>query len=215
MGRKASPGQTSKPNKSLSLRQDVSDEDEDEYGPHLPASLAASNATASQRPGPAMPRLDDLQIQRELLDDDLTTARRAELEALHMARKAERKNQAARLDEFVPKAEPGTRERQLEKKKEKAAANKSFADGHDVEVPDAEIMGGGDSLDDLKKLKQAQERKKSEREIRREEVFRAKQSEREERVRGMREKEEKTMAMLQEIAKARFGTGNDHNATLG
>ena len=217
--RRSSPNYKSRPSPSSEHPIQGSDNDSDDFGPPLPTDLIHASGTDGKRAGPAIPRMDDLQLQRELLDESLSKERRQELEELRAARKADRKLQSARLDELVPRAEAGTRERQLEKKREAAASNKAFASskepGGDVDLPDAEVMGGGDSLEELKRMKQANERKKTEREIRREEVLRAKQVEREERVRGMKEKEAKTMAMLQEIAKARFGTGNDHKATLG
>ena len=212
--RQTSPKHSSKTAQSGDPAEDGSDDDKEDYGPSPPTELMQDTSKNDKRAGPSMPRLDDLQIQRELLDEDTSTARRRELEGLRSARKAERVAQTALLDELAPKAAAGTRERQMQKKAEKAAANKAFADGPDIELPDVEVMGGGDSLDELKRMKQASERKKNEREIRREEVLRARQAEREERVRGMREKEEKTMAMLQEIARARFGGGNDEGATL-
>ena len=49
------------------------------------------------------------------------------------------------------------------------------------------------------------ERKKNEREIRKEEILRARNEEREERMREYRAKEEKTMAGLVALARARFG----------
>jgi len=210
--RKSSPDYTRKSPQSGGHPADGSNDDSD-FGPSLPTDMTHAGPNG-KRVGPTIPRLDDLQIQKELLDEGLSRERRQELENLRAARKADRTIQLARLDELAPKAEPGTRERQLEKKKEKAASNKTFAEGPDIELPDAEVMGGGDSLEELKRMKQANERKKTERELRREEVLRAKQAEREERVRGMRAKEDKTMAMLQEIAKARFGSGNDQHATL-
>jgi hypothetical protein len=210
----------SKSKSSMSERlAEGSDNDSEDYGPALPTSLVHGSVTSDRRAGPGIPRLDDLQIQKELLDESLSKERRQELEDLRAARKVDRKIQSTRLDELVPRAEPGTRERQLERKRDAAASNKAFASskepGGHVELPDAEVMGGGDSLEELKRMKQANERKKTEREVRREEVLRVKQAEREERVRGMRQKEEKTMAMLQEIAKARFGTGNEYGPTLG
>lgn len=217
--RRASPNYKSKSSLSSEHPVQGSDNDSDDFGPPLPTDSIHASGTNGKRAGPSIPRMDDLQIQRELLDESLSKERRQELEELRAARKADRKLQSARLEELVPRAEAGTRERQLEKKREAAASNKAFASskepGGDVDLPDSEVMGGGDSLEELKRMKQANERKKTEREVRREEVLRAKQAEREERVRGMKEKEAKTMAMLQEIAKARFGTGNDHKATLG
>lgn len=66
-------------------------------------------------------------------------------------------------------------------------------------------MGGGDGVDDFKRVKKEEERKKTEREIRREEIARAKAAEREERLGSYRIKEEGTMAFLRGLAKERFG----------
>jgi hypothetical protein len=116
-------------------------------------------------------------------------------------RKLERKEQKSRMDELVPRADAGTRERQLEKKKEAAASNRSFADargGGDgvVEVAESDLMGSGGGVDDVKRLRKEEERKKNERELRREEIMRARAVEREERMAIVREKEDKTMEML-------------------
>lgn len=110
-------------------------------------------------------------------------------------------------DEVAPRAEPGTRERQLEKRREAAAANRAFADargGSPEAAPDAELMGDNDFAS-LKKEKEKEQRKKNEREIRREEIMRARAAEREERVQKYREKEEETIGWLQQLAKQRFG----------
>lgn len=113
------------------------------------------------------------------------------------------------FDEVAPRAEPGTRERQLEKRKEVAAANKSFAEargGSPEGARDEELMGAGDNdLASLRKEKDNEKRKKNEREIRREEILRARAAEREERVQKYREKEQETMSWLQTLAKQRFG----------
>lgn len=74
-----------------------------------------------------------------------------------------------------------------------------------AEVPDTELMGGGDGIESLKKLKEVGERKKNERELRREEIMRARMAEREERLSEYRSKEEGTMQMLKALAKQRFG----------
>ncbi len=54
-------------------------------------------------------------------------------------------------------------------------------------------------------MKQVEERRRSEREMRREEHPAARKAERDERVQAMREKEDKTLNMLKDLAKARFG----------
>lgn len=100
----------------------------------------------------------------------------------------------------------------MEKKREAATSNRSFAvsahEAGDVDVRESDVMGDEDSLSDLKRMKKEQERKKNEREMRREEILRARRAEREIKLAGMREKEEKTMEMLKDIAKARFGAAS-------
>jgi hypothetical protein len=186
--------------------------DDDEFGPTLPQpSHELSKTTNSSKPGPSIPKLQDLQHARELAAEDALSSRRQASKDLQADRKAEKAVRKSHLDEIAPQAEPSTRERQLEKRRELAASNRAFAsaktDPTDVELPDADVIGGEDGLGELKRLKEIEERKRSEREIRREEVMRARREEREERVREMREKEEKTMEMLREIARARFGAG--------
>jgi hypothetical protein len=112
---------------------------------------------------------------------------------IRFARKLDRKEQKAALDELVPRAEAGTRERQLEKKKEVNEKMKSFREK------------SGDSIEGYKKVKQEFERKKNERELRKEEILRARIAEREERLQEYRTKEEGTMSMLKALAKQRFG----------
>lgn len=127
---------------------------------------------------------------------------------LRFARTLDRKAQKAALDELVPRAEAGTRERQLEKKKEVNEKMKSFREkspGAAMEMPDAELMGGGDGIAEFKKAKQEFEKKKNERELRKEEILRARMAEREERLGEYRAKEEETMKMLKALAKQRFG----------
>lgn len=81
-------------------------------------------------------------------------------------------------------------------------------------MQDSDLMGE-DTLSELQRMKTDQQRRKTEREIRREEISRARAAEREERSRKMREKEAQTMDMLRELARARFGDGNERPATLG
>ena len=120
------------------------------------------------------------------------------------------------MDELVPKADAGTRERQLEKKQEVSASNRAFVaskEAGDAEIPESDLMGE-DSLSRLKQLKKEAERKKSERELKREEILRARAAEREERSQRLRDKESKTMDMLKELARSRFGDGVQHEANL-
>ena len=132
-------------------------------------------------------------------------------DALRNKRELERKQEKERLEELAPRAEAGSKERMLEKKREKAATNRAFASGKTdsgemAEVPESDLLGddaGG--VDGFKKQKREMERKKNEREIRKEEILRARAAEREERVKHYRQKEEATMKGLVELAKARFG----------
>lgn len=126
---------------------------------------------------------------------------------IRFARKLDRKEQKAALDELLPRAEAGTRERQLEKKKEVNEKMKSFRERSPgaAEVPDSELMGGGDGVESYKQEKEKFERKKNERELRKEEILRARMAEREERLQEYRKKEDGTMAMLKALAKQNFG----------
>ncbi|KAF9876090.1 grisea protein [Colletotrichum karsti] len=189
-----------------SEKEDRSDEDDDEedLGPRLPPSAR----DGAQRSGPGIPSLADLNLQREDRAEDAQREREAQIADLRSRRKDDRKTQKERLDELVPRAEAGTRERMLEKRALVNEKMKDFKDkGGDgqAEVGERELMGGGDSLAEYKAMKAREERKKTEREIRREEVARARAAEREERVREYREREEGVMKGLKELAKQRFG----------
>ena len=114
-------------------------------------------------------------------------------------------------DEVAPRAEPGTHERRMEKRRETAAANRAFAEsrrgGSPTDgAPDDELMGSGENdLAAIKKARESEQRKKNEREIRREEILRARAAEREERLQQYRQKEEETIGWLKTLAKQRFG----------
>ena len=132
-------------------------------------------------------------------------------EALRAQRIVDRKKEKERMEELVPRAEAGSKERMMEKKRERAGTNRAFASaktegGGVAEVPESELLGDDDGgLEGFKKQKREMDRKKNEREIRREEVSRARAEEREERVKQYRAKEEATMKGLVELAKSRFG----------
>lgn len=177
------------------------DEDEDEdmdYGPILPGAAAPGD----RRAGATIPNKQDLTLRDELAEE----SREADREELRSARKADRKLQKERLEELVPRAEAGTRERKLEKRQEVNEKMRQFRDkSPGGEVRDGELMGGGDSLEEYKKEKEKEQRRKSEREIRREEIERAKREEIEEKRRAWQEREDKTVSMLRELARQRFG----------
>ncbi|KIW23871.1 hypothetical protein, variant [Cladophialophora immunda] len=165
----------------------------------------------SRGQGASIPSLDDLRARDDQAIEEAHAARREHTEQLRHERHLDRKIQKERLDELVPRAEPGSRERQLEKKRERAEANRTFAASKEasgeVEVMDSDLMGEEDGFADLKKLQKEQERKKNERELRREEILRARRAEREIKLQAVKEKEEKTMSIFKEIARQRFGGG--------
>ena len=190
------------------------DSDGDDYGPELPSGgqLNPNPQADSSKHGPSIASMQDLQVKRETASEEASKARQLRLEAARHDQRTDRTLQKQRLEELAPRAPAGTRDRQLEKKREKADSNRSFAaaahDNTEAEVRDSDLMGDeGAGIDDLKRMKRVEERKRSEREVRREENQAARRAETEERVRVMREREERTMGMLAEIARARFGGG--------
>lgn len=203
-----SPSPRSRPERSDNEEEgDDDDNDDDDYGPPPPPGTtraAASSSSSSSRKGPGIPSLADLALQREAAAE----AHAARTADLRLARKADRVQQKERLDELVPRAEPGTRERKLEKKAAVNEKMRSFRDKGDAaveEVDDGDLMGGGDGVDDYKRAVASQQRKKTERELRREEEARARWQEREEKLKEWKAREEEKMKGLKELAKARFG----------
>jgi len=177
-------------------------ENDDDFGPAPPADLVRHAGH-----GPTIPRLDDLTYRNALRNEDHSRDRMEYAEDLRHERKKDRKSQKERLEELVPRADPGSRERQLEKKRETTSTLQSFRDAKesgDVEVAESDLMGD-DGIDQLKRQKRDNERQKNEREIRREEIARAREAERNEALAARREKESKTMEFLKQIARERFG----------
>lgn len=186
-------------------------DEDDGFGPAIPSQITAAHSGSWSRgigAGPSIPTTGELREKRVFEAEEAQEARAASISALRAERRADRTLQRERLEEIAPRAEGGTKERQLEKKRETAAANRSFAEARErsPEVGDNDLMGGeGDDLVNLKRRKKEEERKKNERELRKEEALRARAAEREVKLKGLREKEEKTMAYLKELARARFG----------
>jgi hypothetical protein len=187
------------------------EDDDDEYAPPLPPPPGGSAASIPHppsgatysKPGPAIPTLSDLELRRTLE----TESREAHLSSIRVSRRADRAQQKERLDNLVPRAEPGTRERQLEKRRMTTEAMREFASsrepGGEVEIPEGELLGGG--ADDYRRMLENMRQRKTEREVRREEVQRARNAERDERVREARAREEERLEVLREMARQRFG----------
>ncbi|KAL1799875.1 hypothetical protein ACET3X_000217 [Alternaria dauci] len=180
----------------------TSDQSDDDFGPAPPTTL-------SRHPGhgPTIPKLDDLTYRNELRSEDRERDQTNYIDDIRHARKTDRKSQKEALEDLVPRADPGSRERQLEKKREVTSTLNSFRDAKEageLEVPESDLMGD-DGIDVYKRKKKEQERQKNEREIRREEIARAREAERNERLAERREKEGKTMEFLKQIAAERFG----------
>ncbi|KAG6361110.1 hypothetical protein INS49_009334 [Diaporthe citri] len=192
----------SPPNGDAGRAMDNDDSDSD-YGPPPPPGQSDQTAGGARK-GPGIPTLSDLALQREAASEE----RESQLSNLRNARKADRAQQKERLEELAPRAEPGTRERRLEKKAAVNEKMKGFREGAGdgaEEVGDGDLMGGGDSVAELKRAKESMQRKKTERELRREAEARAREEERLERLREWREREDEKLRGLKELARARFG----------
>ena len=176
-----------------------SDSDEDDFGAPLPPSRQPG-----ERHGAAAPHLEDLRLRDELSQEQSAQETADRVASIRHARRLDRRDQKERLEELVPRADPGSRERQLEKRAEVNAKMREFRErSPGGEVDEGTLMGegAGDSLKAMKREEEAKARKKSEREARREEFWRARMAEREERVKEYREREEGTVAMLRELAR--------------
>ncbi|KAF2198348.1 hypothetical protein GQ43DRAFT_338712, partial [Delitschia confertaspora ATCC 74209] len=194
--RPSEPGNYVPPPRNEPTAAGNAESDSDDFTPALPRDI-------SMRRGPAIPGLDDLKLRNELREED----RALQIDDIRYERKKERNTEKERLEELVPRGDPGSRERQLEKKQEVTSKLQDFRDAKEageVEVPEADLMGD-DGIEGYKKQKQAYERKKTEREIQKEERIRAKEAEREARLAGHKAKEASTMEYFKQLAKARFG----------
>ncbi|KAL5606009.1 hypothetical protein BROUX41_006201 [Berkeleyomyces rouxiae] len=178
----------------------ASDSDSDDIGPAPPPI----HRTISTPHGAAVPSISDLAMRDQTRLED----RQDSIDNLRHERKQDRVLQKQRLEELLPCADPGSRERKLEKKAEVREKLRAVSPGGGApEHDDNDLIGGGDSLAEMKRIKDNVQRKKTEREKRREEIWRAREAEREERVREYREKEDATVRMLQEFARNRGGAG--------
>jgi hypothetical protein len=196
------PAKRASPEYENRADKDAQSDSDDDFGPAPP-----TQAGRQAGHGPTIPKLDDLTYRNEMRNEEGAQDHSNYMDDIRFERKQDRRAQKDRLDELVPRADPGSRERQLEKKHETTSALQSFRDAKeagDVEVNESELMGD-DGIDGYKKKKQEVERQKNEREIRKEEIMRARAAEREERLSERRAKESQTMDFLRQIAKERFG----------
>ncbi|KAK3484741.1 hypothetical protein B0T13DRAFT_485122 [Neurospora crassa] len=164
------PQRDSNPPQILQDQQEAEDDASDsDYGPHSP---------------------------RPTLAEESATQRASSLEALRAQRKADRALQKERLEDLVPRADAGTRERRLEKRKELNEKLKSFREpSPGGEVAESELMGEGDGggLEEYKRMMKREEVKKTERQLRREEMERARAAERKKRIQEAKEREDRVM----------------------
>ncbi|KAL3466630.1 hypothetical protein BJX64DRAFT_249509 [Aspergillus heterothallicus] len=183
-------------------------DDDDEYGP-MPdyGSLSRGGGPIA---GPTIPNMQDLELRNETAIE-VSMSERHHTRQQYRAEVRSHKSELRHMQEEVaPRAEPGTQERRMEKRRDAAVANKAFAEaqrgGSPEAAPDDELMGSGENdLEAIKSAREREQRKKNEREIRREEILRARTAEREERVKRYKEKEEETIGWLKTLAKQRFG----------
>jgi hypothetical protein len=195
------------PKRELVTEERPEDDDEDDdYAPPLPPSTGpVGTRSSSSKQGPAIPSLEDLELRRALHVE----AEEDRLASLRLARRADRSVQKERLEEIAPKPDTGSHERKLEKRKATTDMMRQFTsarEGGDIaEVDDKELIGGGDGVDDYRRMLANMQRKKTEREVRREEIARARNAERDERIREYKAKEDQTVDMLKELARQRFG----------
>ena len=170
----------------------------DDRWPNPSSKSAGVYPKSNKVVGPTLPTAQDIQLQREQRAEDAEK----DQEYHRLERKHERRLEKERLEELVPRAEAGTRERQLEKRKEVTAAHRAFRDkSPDITVSDATLMGGDDIKADLLKEKQ----RERERELRRDEAQRAREAERLLRRSELEKREGDTIEMLKKLAQERWG----------
>ncbi|PFH57069.1 hypothetical protein XA68_15559 [Ophiocordyceps unilateralis] len=175
------------------------DDDADDYGPTLP-----EKPSSRRRVGAKIPTLQDLTVRDELIRE----GQEAERTALRAARKADRKEQKEQLEELAPRAEAGTHERKMEKRRETNDKMRQFRDkspGGIEASQEKDLMGGGDSVEEYRQMKARERRRKSERQVRREEMERAQREIMEAKRRAWQVREQETVNMLRELARQRFG----------
>ncbi|KAF4125618.1 hypothetical protein GMORB2_0862 [Geosmithia morbida] len=125
-------------------REEADEEDDSDYGPPPPPGIRTTGGRSSRR-GPRIPSMQDIAVRDEMLQDDREESTRL----LREARRADRAVQKERLDDLVPRADPGSRERKLEKRRAVNDKMREFRDkspGAAAAVDDKDLMDpeGGD-----------------------------------------------------------------------
>ncbi|KAJ7070615.1 hypothetical protein C8F01DRAFT_1107076 [Mycena amicta] len=159
---------------------------------HKETSTSASTSRSTRVHGPTLPSSSDLVYARELTRD-------AEQEERSLKRKRDKAEAKDRIEDMVGPKAVG-REGMLEKKRAKRDADRSFRERGDegLEVDESTLLGGNDSFRDQIVKRDASQRKYD---AAREEKATAAR----ERTSALRDREDKTMAMFQALAKERFG----------
>ncbi|KAK4190757.1 RNA helicase [Podospora australis] len=185
--------------------EDNNEEDDSDYGPPPPPPPGQHGSSSARPHGPGIPSRDDLTLRDELNAEESHAA----LLQHRWERKQHRLGEKALLEELVPRAEPGSRERKLEKKKEVNEKMKGFRekDTGVEEVNESELIGGDDTVEEYKRLLALRQSKKNERKSRREEEEMIRRAERQERVQAYKEREDRVIEELRKIAQERFGGG--------
>ncbi|TLS27750.1 hypothetical protein PpBr36_00551 [Pyricularia pennisetigena] len=186
------------------------EDSDDDYVPPLPPPAGTEVARAHgwndkrKHHGPGIPSIQDLDVRRAEEEEAQLRSR----DEIRLARRVDRAEQKERLDEILPRAAAGTRERQLEKKRmvnEKMRGFREGSAGATEEAGDGELMGEGGGVSDYKAALAREQRRKSEREVRKEAEARAKVEELRQRMKRYQEKEERTIGALRELARQKFG----------
>ncbi|CAK5264397.1 unnamed protein product, partial [Mycena citricolor] len=154
---------------------------------------ATNSAPGSSRVrGPTLPSSADLVYARELERENDDRDR-------GLKRKRDRADAKDRVEDMVGPKEVG-REGMLEKKRAKRESDRAFRDKADegLEADESVLIGSGDSFKDQIARRDAARKRH---EAAREEKISASR----ERTQALRDREDKTMAMFQALAKQRYG----------
>ncbi|KAK9381778.1 uncharacterized protein V2V93DRAFT_367817 [Kockiozyma suomiensis] len=202
------PHTPSTTNAFISTNGDSDSDDSVIVGPTLPPSHV------SDRKGPTLPTVSDIQLQNtDLLDSSLDQMRAARLKSMEAAESSLTGAVDNLLQGGFNDPTSGPRDRRLEKRKMENEQRKEFAraksPGGVDEFGDDELFEGDvGSAGTKEKLNEISQRKAEKERIKREQreaKFRERDAARRERWEDMRAKEDKTMQMLKELARERFG----------